>query len=77
MKTRLAFGMSMAMSVDCYLVGDERVRKKAQAAFGDHVRSAPMIMFWHAHCEAWYFDDIEARVAERHSGDVAPVLRPA
>lgn len=84
MKTRLAFGMSLAMSFDCYLVdevisvGDERFRKKTEAAFQDKIRSARMIMISHsirqirqycscglllAHRGAWYFDDIEALIA--------------
>jgi capsular polysaccharide transport system ATP-binding protein len=84
MRTRLAFGMSMAMSFDYYLVdevisvGDERFRKKTEAAFQDKIRSARMIMISHSirqirqYCScglllanrgAWYFDDIEALVA--------------
>lgn len=87
MKTRLAFGMSMAMSFDCYLVdetisvGDDRFRKKTEAAFQDKIRAARMIMISHSvrqirqYCscglllaerKAWYFDDIEALIAAYH-----------
>lgn len=54
MKARLAFGMSMAIDFDCYLideitaVGDARFKKKSQAVFKEKLPSSRVIMISHS-----------------------------
>lgn len=54
MKARLAFGMSMAIDFDCYLideitaVGDESFKKKSQAVFHDKLPNARVVMISHS-----------------------------
>jgi capsular polysaccharide transport system ATP-binding protein len=54
MKARLAFGLSMAIDFDVYLideitaVGDESFRKKSKAVFQDRLSSSQIIMVSHA-----------------------------
>lgn len=54
MKARLAFGLSMAIDFQCYLidevtaVGDEEFKRKSQAMFRGKLRSARIIMISHS-----------------------------
>lgn len=54
MRARLAFGISMGVSFDCYLVdeitavGDTDFKRKAQAAFENRLNSADLIMISHS-----------------------------
>lgn len=54
MRARLAFGISMGVSFDCYLVdeitavGDSDFKRKAQAAFQDRLQNADLIMISHS-----------------------------
>ena len=54
MKARLAFGLSMAIDFDIYLideitaVGDEDFKKKSQAVFQDKLASSQIIMISHS-----------------------------
>jgi capsular polysaccharide transport system ATP-binding protein len=54
MKARLAFGLSMAIDFDVYLideitaVGDETFRRKSQAAFGAKLARSQIIMISHS-----------------------------
>lgn len=54
MKARLAFGLSMAIDFDCYLideitaVGDERFKRKSQAVFKDKLANSQIIMISHS-----------------------------
>jgi capsular polysaccharide transport system ATP-binding protein len=54
MKARLAFGLSMAMEFDCYLidettaVGDERFKRKCQQAFAEKLERSQIIMASHS-----------------------------
>jgi capsular polysaccharide transport system ATP-binding protein len=54
MKARLAFGLSLAVNFDCYLideitaVGDRRFRKKSEAALKGKIRDARVIMISHS-----------------------------
>jgi capsular polysaccharide transport system ATP-binding protein len=54
MKARLAFGMSMGVSFDWYLVdeitavGDSRFRRKSLAVFRERLRSAGLLMVSHS-----------------------------
>jgi len=54
MKARLAFGMSMAVDFDCYLideitaVGDQTFKKKSQAVFREKLPHSRIIMISHA-----------------------------
>lgn len=54
MKARLAFGLSMAIDFDCYLideitaVGDERFRRKSHMAFHEKLKSSQIIMISHS-----------------------------
>lgn len=54
MKARLAFGLSMAIDFDCYLideitaVGDEAFRRKSQAVFEDKLGHSQIIMISHS-----------------------------
>lgn len=80
MKARLAFGLSMAIDFDCYLideitaVGDERFKRKSQAAFNEKLAKSQIIMISHSigaikeYCDcgiildsgaAVYFNDID------------------
>lgn len=55
MRARLAFGLSMGLSFDWYLVdeitavGDASFRKKSLAVFGDRLRNSGLIMVSHAY----------------------------
>lgn len=54
MRARLAFGLSMAISFDLYLVdeitavGDEKFKKKSQAVFRDKLASSKIAMISHS-----------------------------
>lgn len=54
MRARLAFGVSLAMDFECYLVdeitavGDQRFRKRSQKAFADKLTNANIIMVSHS-----------------------------
>ena len=54
MKARLAFGMSMAIDFDCYLideitaVGDAKFKKKSQSVFKQKLPSSRVIMISHS-----------------------------
>lgn len=54
MKARLAFGLSLAVNFECYLideitaVGDRRFKKKSEAALKDKIRDARVIMISHS-----------------------------
>lgn len=54
MKARLAFGLSLAINFDCYLideitaVGDRRFKDKSQKALKDKIRKARVIMISHS-----------------------------
>ena len=54
MKARLAFGMSMAIDFDCYLideitsVGDESFKKKSQAVFKEKLPNSRIVMVSHS-----------------------------
>lgn len=54
MKARLAFGLSMAMEFDCYLidettaVGDARFKKKCKQAFSEKLERSQIIMASHS-----------------------------
>ncbi|WP_050527057.1 ABC transporter ATP-binding protein [Pseudorhodobacter aquimaris] len=54
MKARLAFGLSLAINFECYLideitaVGDRRFKKKSSAALHDKIRDARVIMISHS-----------------------------
>mgnify|MGYP000269700712 CR=1 FL=1 len=54
MKARLAFGLSIAVNFECYLideitaVGDRRFKKKSEAALKDKIRSSRVIMISHS-----------------------------
>ncbi|SCM76456.1 Polysialic acid transport ATP-binding protein KpsT [uncultured Pleomorphomonas sp.] len=54
MKARLAFGLSMAIDFDCYLideitaVGDERFKRKSQAIFKEKLSNSRVIMISHS-----------------------------
>lgn len=54
MKARLAFGLSMAIDFDCYLideitaVGDESFRRKSKAAFTEKLAKSRIIMISHS-----------------------------
>lgn len=54
MKARLAFGLSLAINFDCYLideitaVGDRRFKKKSQTALNAKIEDARVIMISHA-----------------------------
>jgi ABC-type polysaccharide/polyol phosphate transport system, ATPase component len=54
MKARLAFGMSLALDFDCYLidevtaVGDERFKKKSRKAFQEKLPHSRIIMVSHS-----------------------------
>jgi capsular polysaccharide transport system ATP-binding protein len=54
MKARLAFGLSLAINFDCYLideitaVGDRRFKKKSQAALNEKIEDARVIMISHS-----------------------------
>ncbi|MDB9944861.1 ABC transporter ATP-binding protein [Ascidiaceihabitans sp.] len=54
MKARLAFGLSLAINFDCYLideitaVGDRRFKKKSEVALKSKIRDARVIMISHA-----------------------------
>lgn len=54
MKARLAFGMSMAIHFDCYLideitaVGDEKFKKKSRTVFHDKLPTARVVMISHS-----------------------------
>lgn len=54
MKARLAFGMSMAVDFDCYLideltaVGDQTFKKKSQAVFREKLPNSRIIMVSHS-----------------------------
>lgn len=54
MKARLAFGMSLALDFDCYLidevtaVGDERFKVKSKKAFQEKLPSSRVIMISHS-----------------------------
>ena len=54
MKARLAFGMSMAIDFQCYLideitaVGDENFKRKSQAMFREKLRHSRIIMISHS-----------------------------
>jgi capsular polysaccharide transport system ATP-binding protein len=54
MKARLAFGLSIAVNFECYLideitaVGDRRFKKKSEAALKDRIRSSRVIMISHS-----------------------------
>lgn len=54
MKARLAFGMSMAIDFDCYLideitaVGDESFKKKSQAVFREKLPHSRIVMISHS-----------------------------
>ncbi|WP_039019851.1 ABC transporter ATP-binding protein [Halocynthiibacter namhaensis] len=54
MKARLAFGLSLAINFDCYLideitaVGDRRFKLKSKKALTDKIRTARVIMISHA-----------------------------
>ncbi|PID36127.1 MAG: ABC transporter ATP-binding protein [Rhodobacterales bacterium] len=64
MKARLAFGLSLAIDFDCYLideitaVGDRRFKKKSAAALAEKIRNARVLMISHSektihdYCEA-------------------------
>lgn len=64
MKARLAFGLSLAIDFDCYLideitaVGDRRFKAKSSKALNDKIQSARVLMISHAektiqdYCEA-------------------------
>lgn len=54
MKARLAFGLSMAIDFDCYLidevmsVGDQQFKKKSQEVFSQKLKNANIIMVSHS-----------------------------
>ncbi len=54
MKARLAFGLSLAIDFDCYLideitaVGDARFKRKSKAAFDNKLKNASLIMISHS-----------------------------
>lgn len=54
MKARLAFGLSLAINFDCYLideitaVGDRRFKKKSEAALKDKIHHSRVIMISHS-----------------------------
>ena len=54
MKARLAFGLSLAINFDCYLideitaVGDRRFKMKSEAALKNKIRNARVIMISHS-----------------------------
>lgn len=54
MKARLAFGLSLAINFDCYLideitaVGDRRFKKKSKAAFDAKLSNSSVIMISHS-----------------------------
>jgi capsular polysaccharide transport system ATP-binding protein len=54
MKARLAFGLSLAVNFECYLideitaVGDRRFKMKSEAALKDKIRDARVIMISHS-----------------------------
>jgi len=54
MRARLAFGVSMAVAFDCYLVdeitavGDEKFRQKCQRMFKEKMRTSTIIMVSHS-----------------------------
>jgi len=54
MKARLAFGLSLAINFDCYLideitaVGDHRFKKKSEAALKDKIHDSRVIMISHS-----------------------------
>ena len=55
MRARLAFGLSMAIDFDCYLideitaVGDENFRKKSEQVFKEKLARSQIIMISHSH----------------------------
>lgn len=67
MKARLAFGLSMAINFDCYLideitaVGDQRFKNKCNLVFEEKLQSSQIIMVSHSistildHCECGLF----------------------
>jgi len=54
MKARLAFGLSMAIQFDCYLideimsVGDKNFKQKSQAVFKEKLKNSKIIMISHS-----------------------------
>lgn len=54
MKARLAFGLSLAVNFECYLideitaVGDRRFKEKSESALKDKIRNARVIMISHS-----------------------------
>ena len=54
MRARLAFGLSLAISFECYLVdeitavGDQRFRKKSERALRDKIESSRVVMISHS-----------------------------
>ncbi len=54
MKARLAFGLSLAISFECYLideitaVGDRRFKKKSETALKDKIKDARVVMISHS-----------------------------
>ena len=54
MKARLAFGLSLAIDFDCYLideitaVGDRRFKEKSSTALNDKIKNARVLMISHA-----------------------------
>lgn len=70
MKSRLTFGLSMAIDFDCYLVdeitavGDSRFKAKCLAAFGERRQRADIIMVSHSEGTIRSYCDMGAILAE-------------
>lgn len=83
MKARLAFGMSMAVDFDCYLideltaVGDARFKKKSQMVFREKLPRARVIMISHSMGQIRDFCDsglLLTRQGARYFDDVEALI---
>lgn len=72
MKARLAFGMSLAIDFDCYLideiiaVGDERFKAKSKAALDSKISHARVIMVSHSISQITHYCDCGIIIRESH-----------
>lgn len=72
MKARLAFGMSMAIDFDCYLidettaVGDETFKKKSKEVFRGKLANSRIIMVSHSMTEVKEICDAAIFISKKH-----------
>jgi capsular polysaccharide transport system ATP-binding protein len=72
MKARLAFGMSLAIDFDCYLideiiaVGDERFKAKSKAALDAKISHARVIMVSHSLSQIMQYCDCGIIIRDGH-----------